>query len=500
MTCQANKRCELQNLCYRYNVDDDPMDALYESHIKAKMQRMYPELATDISSNAITFEPDKCILCQRCVRTCSELQGMHVLGNKLRGGQMKISTFGGMSLDSTTCLQCGQCTLHCPVGAIHEKDSVHDVMDLLDSNCDKHKVICVSTAPATRVSISEEFGYDPGTISTEQMISALRACGFDYVFDTNFTADLTIVEEGTEFIHRLNGNALDDNNTLPMFTSCCPGWINMVEKLYPQLIPHISSCKSPQGMMGSLIKNYIYTKHKLDEKGYAPEDIINVSIMPCVAKKDEMLRPALAGDVDYVLTVREFARLCRNYGVRWHSLKADKSVHFDSVLGESTGAAVIFGASGGVMEAALRTAYELVMKETLPQIDFFDVRGMKGVKDATVMLGDIALKVAVVHGGSNIRNFIESKKYLDYHFVEIMACKGGCIGGGGQPKSLDPDVLMKRIRSIYTIDEQLALRKSHENEEVKQLYADFLGEPNGHKAHELLHTHYSDRSHTVTGR
>eukprot|EP01083_Nonionella_stella_P161407 528646_1 len=500
LTCTANGHCELQDLCFKYNVDDDIMDAAYEHHLKAKLKRMYPTENGSISSNVITMEPDKCVLCQRCVRTCNELQGMSVLGNKLRGGNQKISTFGDISLDSTTCVQCGQCTLHCPVGAIHESDAVHDVMELIESKHDKHKVLVCSTAPAIRVALSEEFNGDPGAISTKQMISACRQCGFDYVFDTNFTADLTIIEEGTEFINRLNGAAMDGNNTLPMFTSCCPGWINMVEKVYPELIPHISSCKSPQGMMGSLIKNYIYSKHQLNAKGYRKEDIVNVSIMPCVAKKDEIRRPQLFGDVNYVLTTREFAKLCKMYDIRWHSLPVDGEERFDSILGESSGASVIFGASGGVMEAALRTAYELVMKETLPQIDFKEIRGIKGVKDATVMLGDLALKVAVVHQGREIREFIESGKYLDYHFIECMMCKGGCIGGGGQPKSLDPDVLLKRMKSIYAIDEQLTIRKSHENTEVNQLYLDFLGEANGHKSHELLHTHYTDRSHDVIGR
>ena len=503
LTCMVNGKCELQDLCFRYKVDDDLMDAAYEKHLKAKLKRMYPQHPDNksrISSNVITFEPDKCVLCQRCVRTCKELQGMCILGSKLRGGNMKISTFGDLSLDGTTCLQCGQCTLHCPVGAIHEKDSVHQVMDLIDNNYDKNKIIICSTAPSIRVAISEEFGDDPGTINTKQMISACRQCGFNYVFDTNFTADLTIIEEGTEFINRLNGNAIDGNNTLPMFTSCCPGWINMVEKVYPQLIPHLSSCKSPQGMMGSLIKNYIYNKHELNKKGYSKKDIINVSIMPCVAKKDEIIRPQLIGDVDYVLTTREFARLCKNYDVHWHSLPCDDSVQFDSIMGEASGAAIIFGATGGVMEAALRTAYELVMKQTLPKIDFHDVRGLDGVKEAIIMLGDLPLKVAVVHQGREIRNFIDNKKYLDYDFIEIMMCKGGCIGGGGQPKSLDPNVLIKRINSIYEIDKELNIRKSHENKEVNELYKDFLGEPNGHKAHELLHTHYKDRSKDVIGR
>ena len=392
------------------------------------------------------------------------------------------------------------------------------------------KILVASTAPSVRVTIAEEFGCDSGSLSTMKMVDALRRIGFDYVFDTNFTADLTIIEEANEFISRVLANVSTNDKyitkrrnddaiaPLPMFTSCCPGWVNMVEKCYPDLIPHLSSCRSPQGMMGSLIKHYVSKKYSSWNK----KQIISVSIMPCVAKKDEAWREQLNIDTaenDFVLTTRELGHLFRLNGIHWDSLKedpTDSDCLYDSMLGESTGASVIFGATGGVMEAALRTARDTLMPKnkqlTLDNIDFKDVRGLQGVKDATIRL-DLAketanelglptpleVKVAVAHQGGEMRNFIDSGKWKNYHFIEMMACRGGCIGGGGQPKSLDPFVIEKRLQSIYGIDKSLKNRKSHENSEVKALYDDFLHKPNSHVAHRYLHTHYKDRSDEVYG-
>ncbi len=473
MTCEANGRCEFQDLIYEYNVepifgygsDEGPYDA---------------------SSPAIIRDLSKCIKCQRCVRACSELQGMYIYSMTERGYKTLPMTPFEIPVYETECTSCGQCALFCPTGAIVENSAVRVVLEELEK---KEKILIVQTAPSVRVAIGEEFGMAPGTISTGQMVAALRRLGFDYVFDTNFGADLTIVEEGNEFLKRLQEGDLDE---MPMFTSCCPAWVNLVEKVYPQLRTRLSSAKSPQGMLSALVKTYFAEK-----LGVSPEDIFHVSIMPCTAKKDEALRKQLIVNgvpaVDAVLTTRELGKLIKLKKIPFANLPEED---YDDPLGISTGAAALFGVTGGVMEAALRTAYEVATGKTLPKIVFNEVRGLEGIREAEIDIDGKKVRVAVAHGLANARKLIEKilAGEVKYNFVEIMACPGGCIGGGGQPYSKDPDILAKRAEAIYTIDELKTIRKSHENPAIKKLYEEYLGEPLSHKAHELLHTHYEDRS------
>ena len=473
MTCEANGRCEFQDLIYEYNVepifgygsDEGPYDA---------------------SSPAIIRDLSKCIKCQRCVRACSELQGMYIYSMTERGYKTLPMTPFEIPVYETECTSCGQCALFCPTGAIVENSAVRVVLEELEK---KEKILIVQTAPSVRVAIGEEFGMAPGTISTGQMVAALRRLGFDYVFDTNFGADLTIVEEGNEFLKRLQEGDLDE---MPMFTSCCPAWVNLVEKVYPQLRTRLSSAKSPQGMLSALVKTYFAEK-----LGVSPEDIFHVSIMPCTAKKDEAIRKQLVVNgvpaVDAVLTTRELGKLIKLKKIPFANLPEED---YDDPLGISTGAAALFGVTGGVMEAALRTAYEVATGKTLPKIVFNEVRGLEGIREAEIDIDGKKVRVAVAHGLANARKLIEKilAGEVKYNFVEIMACPGGCIGGGGQPYSKDPDILAKRAEAIYTIDELKTIRKSHENPAIKKLYEEYLGEPLSHKAHELLHTHYEDRS------
>ena len=473
MTCEANGRCEFQDLIYEYNVE--PIFGYGSS-----------EGAYDASSPAIIRDLSKCIKCQRCVRACSELQGMYIYSMTERGYKTLPMTPFEIPVYETECTSCGQCALFCPTGAIVENSAVRLVLEELEK---KEKILIVQTAPSVRVAIGEEFGMAPGTISTGQMVAALRRLGFDYVFDTNFGADLTIVEEGNEFLKRLQEGDLDE---MPMFTSCCPAWVNLVEKVYPQLRTRLSSAKSPQGMLSALVKTYFAEK-----LGVSPEDIFHVSIMPCTAKKDEALRKQLIVNgvpaVDAVLTTRELGKLIKLKKIPFANLPEED---YDDPLGISTGAAALFGVTGGVMEAALRTAYEVATGKTLPKIVFNEVRGLEGIREAEIDIDGKKVRVAVAHGLANARKLIEKilEGEVKYNFVEIMACPGGCIGGGGQPYSKDPDILAKRAEAIYTIDELKTIRKSHENPAIKKLYEEYLGEPLSHKAHELLHTHYEDRS------
>jgi iron-only hydrogenase group A len=374
--------------------------------------------------------------------------------------------------------------LVCPTGALHEKESIDEVWEALG---DPNKHVIVQTAPAIRVAISEEFGSEPGKVSTGKLVAALKHLGFDRVFDTDFTADLTIMEEGTEFLTRLK-----EGGTLPLLTSCSPGWINFIETFYPELLNNLSTCKSPQQMFGALAKTYYPEK-----EGINPADIVSVSIMPCVAKKFEAQRPEMRDsgyqDVDYVLTTRELASLIKRAGISFDQL-ADEE--YDDPFGISTGAGLIFGATGGVMEAALRSVYEIVTGETLANLDFTEVRGLIGVKEASIQVGDLNVKVAVASGISNARFLMEKikKGEADYHFVEIMCCPGGCIGGGGQPIPTNREIREKRIAGIYEGDSAMSIRKSHENPAVKTLYEEFLGNPLGEKSHQLLHTHYTPRN------
>jgi len=472
LKCERNLRCELQDLAAQLGVRE------------ISFPRIVKDRPEDLSSPAVLRDPTKCISCRRCVYTCNEVQQVGILHPVNRGWESYIAPAWEKGLMDINCTLCGQCIHACPVGAIYEKDSAPDVWAALS---DPKKHVVVQTAPAIRVSLGEEMGMPIGSIATGKMVAGLRRLGFDKVFDTDFTADLTIMEEGSEFIERLTTGGV-----LPLITSCSPGWIKYIEHFYPELLPNVSTCKSPQQMFGALAKTYYAEK-----SGVPAEDIYVVSIMPCTAKKFEALRPEMTSsgyqDVDAVLTTRELGRMLREAGVDLGSLPEED---YDSPLGMSTGAAVIFGATGGVMEAALRTAYELITKKELASLDFVAVRGLDGVKEATVDVDGTMVKVAVAHGLGNAKQIMDriAKGEAEYHFVEIMACPGGCIGGGGQPIPTTTAVRMERIRAIYQADQQMQLRKSHDNPAVAQLYSEFLGKPLGHKSHELLHTHYTKRS------
>jgi len=508
-TCMANKNCELQDLIERYDVPKPPH--VYP-RVSPSVEAKGIAHATDVSSPALDINFEMCVLCLRCVRACNELQGMNILGAVARGHDEVVAPVYNLKMSETECISCGACVSSCPVSALTEKDAVHDVQELLANNIDYDRlksldteksqeldlrkyVTVVQTAPAVRVTISEAFGFPPGQISTGQLVAALRALGFDYVFDTNFTADLTIMEEGSELLDRVS-----KGGPFPMFTSCCPGWINMAEKVYPEFIPNLSTCKSPQQMFGAVAKSYFAKKI-----GRHPSEIKVVSIMPCVAKKDEASRKELyneeakAQDIDYVLTTRELARLIKMARPKIHFGALEETV-YDSPLGESSGAAVIFGATGGVMEAALRTAYAITApkgKESMPRLEFEEVRGLQGIRMATIDLHGTPINVAVANQGANLRELCEKIKKGDapnLHFVEMMACRAGCIGGAGNPKdAVDTELLKHRAAAIYTDDAAKKIRTSHENPDVQRLYTEFLGKPLGHLSHKLLHTHYTAR-------
>ncbi|MBQ6382455.1 MAG: iron hydrogenase small subunit [Clostridia bacterium] len=477
LDCARNQKCELQQMCNDLGVDD-------AQRFAGKMN----QYDVDDLSPSIVRDNNKCILCRRCVAACYNTQGVGVIGPVGRGFKTQIKSPWGQSLNDVACINCGQCIAACPTGALHEKDSTKKVWDLL---ADTTKHVVVQPAPAVRVALGEEFGMPMGSIVTGKLAAALRRLGFEKVFDTDWGADLTIMEEGTELLGRLK-----NGGTLPMITSCSPGWIKFCETYYPDFIPNLSSCKSPHEMEGAMIKTYWAEKAGID-----PKDIKVVSVMPCTAKKFEAKRPELGHDglqdVDEVLTTRELAKMIKEAGIDFANLPDED---FDPICGESTGAAVIFGATGGVMEAALRTVYEVVTGETLAKVEFEAVRGVEGVKEATVKVGDLDVKVAIAHGTANAAKLLDSIRAGEktYHFIEIMACPGGCVTGGGQPivsaqKRLECDPRQVRAAAIYKADEDLPLRKSHENPSVQALYKDFLGEPNSHKAHELLHTHYEAR-------
>ncbi len=471
LTCIRNGNCELRQLTAKYGVGD------------VKGVRSGNKMPLDVSTRSIVRNPNKCIKCGRCAEACHHIQNVGILYTHNRSVDVAITPEYGKELSDVDCVLCGQCVLVCPVGAIHEKDDTDYVWEAIHK--DKKHVV-VQVAPAVRVSIAEEFDMAPGEISTGKLVTSLRMLGFDKVFDTNFTADLTILEEGTELLHRIQNGGV-----LPMLTSCSPGWINYIEMYYPELLVHVSSCKSPQQMFGAVTKTYYAEK-----AGIPPEDIVVVSVMPCTAKKHEAARPEMVDsgfrDVDYVLTTRELARMLKNEGIVFSWLSDGD---FDDPLGESTGAAVIFGATGGVMEAALRTVYETVTGETLEALEFEAVRGMEGLKGASIDLKGTEVKVGIAHGLDNAKTILEQIKSgeSDYTFIEVMCCPGGCIGGGGQPYTTNNEIRQKRIDALYTIDKGQALRKSHDNPSVKKIYETFLEHPNSHKSHELLHTHYCGR-------
>lgn len=488
LSCARNQNCELQKLGGMISADNDRFAG----------ERSKSDI--DDSSPSIVRDMSKCILCRRCVTVCNEIQEVGVLNVQNRGFDSIVGPAEGLALNTVNCTYCGQCTTVCPVGALQEKDSTEAVWNAL---FDSKKRVIVQTAPAVRAALGEEFGDEPGTLVTGKMATALRELGFDDVFDTNFAADLTIIEEGSELLERLTAALSGKQAVLPMITSCSPGWIKYVEHAWPDELDHLSTCKSPHMMLGALAKSFYARKLGID-----PKDIFVVSVMPCTAKKFEITRPELSNDglpnVDAVLTTRELARMIKEAGIDFESLEGSG---FDSPMGLSTGAADIFGTTGGVMEAALRTVYELVTGRELP-FDGLHVKpivGLEKIKTAEIQITDtlpqyrhfegVTLRIAVTSGLSGARKLMEevAAGKSPFHFIEVMGCPGGCISGGGQPRPVDDAVRKKRLEAIYREDEGKKLRKSHENPDIKRLYAEFLGSPLGHRSHELLHTHYVRR-------
>ncbi len=485
--CVRNNKCELQTLASEMGITE------------VRFPYTKEQLPIDDSTPALIRDNNKCILCRRCVSVCQDVQGVGSLAPRLRGFDTIIGTGAGEKLSDAVCVQCGQCSTVCPVGAIYEKDAIEDVWKALD---DPTKHVVVQTAPAIRAALGECFGLKPGTCVTGKMVTALRRMGFDKVFDTNFTADLTIIEEGHELLTRLKDALVDKKEVaLPMFTSCSPGWINFMEYFYPEIIPNISTCKSPQQMFGALAKTYYAQKEGID-----PKNIVVVSVMPCTAKKFECSRDEMNSsgfkDVDFVLTTRELGRMITEAGLDFLNLPDGEQ---DSPMGMSTGAADIFANTGGVMEAAIRTVYEVVTGRQLPMdgLHIKPIQGLKGLKEVSLTFTDcvpdwkflegVTAKVAVAHGLSNARkicDIVAAGNKPGYHFIEVMCCPGGCIGGGGQPLFTTDEVRKARIKAIYKEDEHRPMRKSHENPAITQIYKEFLGKPLGHKSHELLHTHY----------
>ena len=479
LTCKRNQTCELQALANEMGVSEIEFQG---AHIVKTIDELSPSVVRD---------NNKCILCRRCVAACAKTQGVCAIGVQNRGFKSQIGSEFGKSLGEVACINCGQCIAACPTGALTEKDATKEVWAAIN---DPKKFVVFQPAPAVRVAIGEEFGMPIGTRCTGKLAAAMRRLGADRVFDVDFAADLTIMEEGTELLQRIQNGGV-----LPMITSCSPGWIKFCEHFYPEFIPNLSTCKSPNQMQGAVTKTYFAEKNGLD-----PRDIFVVSVMPCTAKKFEIQRPEMGRDgyrdVDANLTTRELARMIRQAGIDFVHLPDED---FDDVLGESTGAAVIFGVTGGVMEAALRTVADILSKQDLKEIEYQDVRGLTGIKEATVSVAGMEIKVAVAHGTANAAKLLDAIKAGEksYHFIEIMGCPGGCVTGGGQPivdartrYFVDPKAA--RAAATYDEDEAKTIRKSHENPAIKKIYAEFLGEPCGHKSHELLHTHYVDRSAT----
>jgi iron-only hydrogenase group A len=491
--CYKNRACELQNLSSEYLLGED-------SYIDLVPLKNY---SIDYFSPSIIKDDSKCIRCQRCVRTCDQLQNIGALTVAYKGEKMKISSFFEKPLYEVVCTNCGQCVNRCPTGALVEKNCIDDLWSAIN-NPNKHLV--VQTAPAVRIALGEALGMEPGHIVTGKMVAALRRLGFDSVLDTDFTADLTIIEEGNELLERLKGALLDKNPDvkLPMTTSCSPGWIKYIEHMYPEYLPNVSTAKSPQQMFGALAKTYYAQKINV-----SPEEIVVVSIMPCTAKKYEANRPEMHDsgfkDVDWVLTTRELAHMIEQAGIDFSALENEE---FDSFMGASSGAAVIFGATGGVMEAALRTAYELVTGREVPfeGLNITPVRGMEEVKEVSLQINGtlpdwsflegVELKTCVAHGLANAKKVMDNVKNgkSNYHFIEVMACPGGCLGGGGQPIPTSAAIRMQRSKAIYEEDAGKPIRKSHENPEVVKLYEEYLKKPLGQKSHKLLHTHYTERN------
>ena len=478
LTCGRNQTCELQTLAAEFGIRNIPFDA--------NVRR----LPKDESTPSIILDPTKCVQCGRCALVCQNLQDVWALEFLNRGEETRLAPAGEVPLNESPCIKCGQCSAHCPVGAIYERDDTQKLLDV----CQKDQYhVAVQIAPAVRVALGEAFGMAPGEIVTGKIYAALRKLGVNAVFDTNFSADLTIMEEGSEFVSRLTKGTGD----LPQLTSCCPAWTDYMEKYYPDMIPNFSTAKSPMMMQGALTKTYYAEKNGID-----PANIFSVAIMPCTAKKfeitrDENMYASGYQDVDLVLTTRELARLFKTAGIDFASLEDEPA---DSPIGAYTGAATIFGVTGGVMEAAIRTAYKLVTDEELENLDVEAVRGMDGVKVGEVDIKGTKVKVAVAHGMANVKTIMEEIRDAKakgaeppYHFIEVMACRGGCIAGGGQPYGTVDNIREKRIAGMYKDDEKSTIRCSHQNPEILQVYQDFLGEPMSEKSHHLLHTHYTPR-------
>jgi iron-only hydrogenase group A len=478
LTCGRNNNCELQKLAADFGIRAE------------SFPQVVPDIKPDCSTGTICLEPRKCITCGRCVMVCQQYQNVWALSFLDRGFDTRISPAGDISLNESPCVKCGQCSAHCPTGAIFENDETAKVWRAIQ-NEDTYCVVQI--APAVRVAIGEAFGYAPGTNLTKKLYAALRRMGFKAVFDTNFGADVTIVEEGSEFVQRFT-TAPD---SLPLITSCCPAWVDFMEKFHPDMIPHFSSCKSPHAIVGVLSKTYYARKRRID-----PSKMFVVSIMPCTAKKYEITRSNemfASGhqDIDVSITTRELARMIKQAGIDFADLPDEDPDH---ILGEYSGAATLFGVTGGVMEAALRTAYDYITGGKLKNIDFENVRGFTGVKEGTIAIGDHMIKVAVAHGLSNVEHVInkvrEAKaagKEPPYHFIEVMACPGGCIGGGGQPYGVTDELRVARAEGLYQDDREKTVRYSHENPYIKRLYEEFLDAPLSEKSHHLLHTTYAPR-------
>ncbi len=476
LSCPRNQKCELQALADDLGVENIPFEGEMNTY------------DIDEVSPSIVRDNNKCVLCRRCVNMCKNVQTVSVIETMERGFRTKVGSAFDMSLADTSCVNCGQCIISCPTGALREKNNTKEVWDAI---ADDSKVVIVQTAPAVRAALGEEFGYPMGTAVTGKMAAALRRLGFDKVFDTDTGADLTIMEEANELVERIK-----NGGKLPMITSCSPGWVKFCEHNFPDFLDNLSSCKSPHEMFGAIVKSYYAEKHGID-----PKSIFMVSVMPCVAKKFEAGRPEMEcgglRDVDAVISTRELADMIKEAGIMFSKLPDED---FDQPFERASGAGVIFGATGGVMEAALRTAADTLGGKSVEEIEYHGVRGVEGIKEATVNMGGMDVKVAVAHGLGNARKLLESIRdgKADYHFIEIMACPGGCVNGGGQPivsskDKMDKDVRVERAKAIYSEDRASGIRKSHENPDMVTLYNEYLEKPGSHRAHELLHTTYTSR-------